>query len=200
MVPNFGMRVIHAPVDSAIHNQTDSNTGANRDVDQPRFVSPCAPPCLAKSRGICVVFDRHRHAKGLLEILYRILAIPVREKVDVPNGAGQGINRSRGTNADSRDFLVCLLFGRSKHLNYRIDRFSITCLRVSTRPSASTSPEAIFVPPISTAPIMTGSGSGSSKCSHCFHSSTTASYAPRWTLAFVPSDASGLLPSGPIIV
>ena len=55
MVANFRMRLIHATVDVSVENESRSNPGSDRHVDQAALVLAGAPACLSKSCGIGIV-------------------------------------------------------------------------------------------------------------------------------------------------
>ena len=113
MMADFGMRIVDAAINLAVEDQADSDAGADSDVNQARFVAACAPTRLTESGGVRIILDGHADLKSTLEIFDGIFPVPVGEEIDITDLAGQRINRTGGTNADSRDFLASFFFGGS---------------------------------------------------------------------------------------
>jgi hypothetical protein len=85
MMADFWMRLIDSTVELPVENETCTDAGPDRHVNQSAFVPASAPACFSQGGCVCVILHGHFHLKGLHKISNRILAFPTGKEVDIPD-------------------------------------------------------------------------------------------------------------------
>src|SRR5712691_8457979 len=99
----------------AIEDDAATNAGANRDVDQPRLATSCAPCGFRQCARISVVFQRDLDSEEPAQISHRVLPAPAGKEVQIAKFAGNGIDRAGRSHADSSNLDAGALLHFAKH-------------------------------------------------------------------------------------
>jgi hypothetical protein len=121
VVTNFWMGHIRAAIKLSIEDNSATDSGAHRHVNQSGFASASAPTGLPECRSIRVVFQSHGHVERPRQIFHRVVPPPSREKVDIAKGAAGWIHHSGGSNSDARDPGAGMLCRFSQHADNSLE-------------------------------------------------------------------------------
>src|SRR5437879_1061755 len=130
VMSDFRVRLVSAAVELAIENDPAANARSHRYIDQTFLVFSGAPASFGQGCGVGIVFHGHRDTENLRQILNRILSLPAGEKVDYADLPCEGINRTRGPNANTHDLDLRSLCHLMQHLLCAVQGIFVATLRV----------------------------------------------------------------------
>ena len=80
---DLGMGAVDTTVEMAVENDAATDACAHRDVDEPRFISTCAPGGLAECACVGIVLHRNGNVELAREIVDGRCAAPLGNGVEV---------------------------------------------------------------------------------------------------------------------
>lgn len=101
LVADLGVKVIDASIKLAVEDDSDSNAGPHRHVEQARFAAAGAPESLAQRRCIGIVFECHANSESRLERCDEVGALPGLQEFHFADLTAPRVDRPGAPDTDS---------------------------------------------------------------------------------------------------
>ena len=118
---NLRVRAVDAAIEFSVENHSAANAGTDGYVDQARSILACAPSGFGQGRGVAVIFKCDPNLENLPKIADWTLAAPSGHKIYVAKFSADGIDRTRRSDADAREFYTSLGCSLAEHARDCVD-------------------------------------------------------------------------------